>query len=500
MSFKEYNQDQPFLFPPTMHEFIPDGHLAHVVNDIVNELDLNELYARYAAKGCSAYHPQMLLKVLFYGYAVGERSSRILAHRLMSDVAYMYLSGMQQPDFRTVNRFRKDNIALLKDLFVQIVRVCVEMGMVSVGRIAIDGTKIKANASYSNTKSMKDIEKDMEHIDRQIEELLKESELVDQQEDALMGDRSPYDIDEALRDKHVRKERIAKAKEKLLKNKNKEINLTDDESMTMLHRRYAGEPSYNGQVAVEEKKGVIVAATMTNNPADYDGLPELVGQTEVNTGEKPQEVLADSGFSSYENLEYLDDNNIQGYMPDQYMASVNKGRRKNTEFHKSKFTYHKDTDTYKCSQGHTLAFKSMIQRTRKPPLKIYQCKKCKNCGVKTMCTRTSYRTVSYDEREPLMQRMRDLLNTKEGQAIYRKRKHMVEPVFGDMKFNRNYQRLLLRTKLKAKGEFMLMCIAHNIRKIAKYKMKTTHTSALENISSYLCEIFLNFSPIGVYCC
>lgn len=114
---------------------------------------------------------------------------------------YMYLSGMQQPDFRTSNRFRKDNIGLLKDLFVQIVQVCVDMGMVSVGRIAIDGTKIKGNASYTQTKDMKDIDKELKEIDRQIEKILKESEAVDKQEDEQYGDSSPYEVDEALRDK-----------------------------------------------------------------------------------------------------------------------------------------------------------------------------------------------------------------------------------------------------------------------------------------------------------
>jgi len=130
VSFKEYNQDQLFLLPPSLHEFLPEGHLARVINDIVDALDLRELYDRYSDLGCSAFHPQMMLKVLFYGYATGERGSRVISHRLRSDVGYMYLSGLQQPDFRTINRFRKDNIDLLKGLFVQVVRLCREMGMV----------------------------------------------------------------------------------------------------------------------------------------------------------------------------------------------------------------------------------------------------------------------------------------------------------------------------------------------------------------------------------
>jgi transposase len=217
VSFKEYNQDQLFLLPRSLHEFLPEGHLARAINEVINELDLRGLYDRYSDLGCTAYHPQMMLKVLFYGYAMGERSSRVIAHRLRSDVAYMYLSALQQPDFRTISRFRKDNIEVLKGFFVQIVRLCVGMGMVSVGTIAMDGTKLKANASYRKTKRGKDLDRELEAIDEQIEAILRESEEVDAREDEQMGeDQSPYEVAQALRDKQEFKERLKRAKEKLL--------------------------------------------------------------------------------------------------------------------------------------------------------------------------------------------------------------------------------------------------------------------------------------------
>jgi len=200
VSFKEYNQDQLFLLPPSLHEFLPTDHLAHVINEVVQELDLRELYDRYSDLGCTAYHPQMMLKVLFYGYAMGERSSRVIAHRLRSDVGYMYLSALQQPDFRTINRFRKDNIDLLHGFFVQIVRVCREMGMVSVGRIAIDSTKRKANASYRRTKRVEELDKEMEAIDREISLIFRECEEIDQREDEQMGEgQSLYEVVPELR-------------------------------------------------------------------------------------------------------------------------------------------------------------------------------------------------------------------------------------------------------------------------------------------------------------
>jgi transposase len=449
---------------------------------VVDELDLRELYGRYSDLGSSAYHPQMMLKVLFHGYAMGERSSRVIAHRLRSDVAYMYLSALQQPDFRTINRFRKGNVDLLRGFFVQIVGLCVELGMVSIGTIAIDGTKLKANASYRRTKRGKELDEEMKEIDKQIESMLRESEEVDQREDELMGeDEGLYEVPDELKDKQRLRERLRGAKEKILKRGSKEINLTDEEATTMLHLGYRADPSYNGQIAVEESHGVIVAATLSNNPADYEALEELVRQTKENTGDKPSEVLGDSGFSSYENLEYLEEEEIEGYIPDQGMESIRKGTCQHPEFHKSGFKYDEGGDHFHCPMGKPLSFRGLQKREGKPDLRIYRCLDCLGCERKSECTKADYRTISLDSRESLMQKMRDRLESEEGRAKYGKRKWMVEPVFGDMKQNRNYRGLLLRGKLKAMGEFLMMCIAHNVRKIARYLVKPGNGSLSQPI-------------------
>jgi transposase len=411
----------------------------------------------------------MMLKVLFYGYAMGERSSRVMAHRLKSDVAYMYLSALQQPDFRTINRFRKDNIDVLRGLFVQIIRLCVEMGMVSVGTIAIDGTKLKANASYRRTKKAVDLDEDIREIDRQIGSILRECEEVDRREDELMGeDQSPYEVTPELKDKQKLKERLRRAKEKILVQGAREINLTDEEATTMLHRGYRAEPSYNGQIAVEKSHGVIVGVTLSNNPADYEALAELVEQVEKGTGEKPKEVLADSGYSSYENLQYLEEKDITGYIPDQSMESIRKGTCKFPEFDKSRFQYDEMGDRYICPMGKSLPYKGLLRREGKPDIRIYRCMDCPRCERKVECTKAECRSISRDPREFLMGKMRVRLDTKEGKEEYGKRKYMVEPIFGDMKHNRNMRGLWLRGKRKAGGEFLIMCIAHNLRKIARY--------------------------------
>lgn len=462
MSFKEYTQDQPFLLPLSLHDFVEEGHLARVVNDVVNLLDLEALYARYSEFGCSAYHPQMMLKVLFYGYATGERSSRVLAHRLKSDVAYMYLSGCHRPDFRTLNRFRKDNLEVLKSLFVQVVRLCKAMGMLSVGTLCIDGTKLKANAAQRKTKTEASLQEDIQTIEEKMARILSESETVDEDEDAAYGERSPYEVEEALSAAKTRKEKLKEAKETLAERGEKTINVTDEDARTMVHKGYACEPSYNAFIAVEERHGVIVEAHLSTNASDYDALKPLVDGAEHNTQEACKTLLADSGFSSYENMEYLEKRGTTGYMPDQDMESLNKGTRKNVNFHKSQFVYDKKQDRYLCPMGKPLLFRQAFSPTKR----LYRGIACPSCAWRSECTKGKYRHVSQDQREYLQFAMRHRLQTPEGKHLYRKRAYLVEPVFGDLKHNRKCKDLLLRGKFKAYGEFLLMCITYNLRKIA----------------------------------
>ncbi len=248
-------------------------------------------------------------------------------------------------------------------------------------------------------------------------------------EDELMGEDSPYEVIPEPKDKQGLKEKIKKAKERLLAKGSKEINLTDEEAVTMLHKGYRPEPSYNGQIAVEEKSGVIVAATLTNNPADYEALTGLIEETETNTGDSPLEVVADSGFSSYENLQYLEEKGIEGYIPDQKMESIRKGTCMHPEFHKSRFNYNKTDDTYTCPMGKTLTYKGLMKREGKPDIRMYRCDACPALNRRAECTKAEYRTISLDPREYLFEKMRVRLDTKEGKKRYSRRKYLVEPVF-----------------------------------------------------------------------
>ena len=469
MFFKEYHQQQPFLLPPALEDFVSADHLARVINEVVNSLDLGELSARYSELGCAAYHPQMLLKVLFYGYATGERSSRKLAHRVRSDVAYRYLAGMQCPDFRTINRFRKGHLEVLQGLFVQMVRLCQALGMVRVGLIALDGTKVKANASLRQRVGKEELAQGLAAVEEEIQRILTEATVTDEQEDAQEGEeQSGYEVPEALRDAHCRKERLLQARAQLAAAGSKQVNLTDPDAPIMFHQRKQPQPSYNGQIAVDAQQGIIVAATVSTSSADQDAVPVLVTQTTTITGTPPAEVVADAGFASADNYLTLAERQITGYIPDQKDVSLRRGTAQHPEFKKPQFTYEAASDTYRCPQGKRLIYHNTQRNKQGIPIRMYQGQDCPECARRNECTTARYRRISRDPREAVVQQMRDRIDSATGKQRLRLRRQLVEPIFGHLKHNWKFRVFLLRGKVKVTGEFLLMGIAYNLKKMAKW--------------------------------
>jgi transposase len=259
--FKKYDQNQQFLFPLSLENFIPEDHIARILNDIIEGIDITAIESTYSEDGCPAYHPLLLLKILLYGYTIDIRSSRDIYNMTYNDTAFMYLAAMQHPDFRTICRFRSTHLDSIKDVFSQVVTVCKEMGMLGAGKISLDGTKIKASASVKQSK-------DADALDKEIDRILKESIEIDEAEDEMYGESSPYQIPEELVNKKRRLETILAAKEKLEKKKLDKINVTDNDAKIMKHKDGSKKPSYNGQIAVDDKEQVIVAADLVDDQND----------------------------------------------------------------------------------------------------------------------------------------------------------------------------------------------------------------------------------------
>lgn len=427
-SYRPYYPDEDLLLPPSLREWLPENHLAYFVSDVVDQLNLSAMDAVYGneKRGQPPYDPRMMTKLLVYAYCVGVFSSRRIERRLVEDIAFRVLAAENQPNFRTISDFRKIHLRTLEGLFEQVLRIALEAGAIQVGRIALDGTKIKANASKHKAMSydrMKEKEKD---IRAQVRDLIAQAEAADTDEDARhgkdkRGDQLPAEL--ARRETRLKKIREAKralearAREKAAveggepdqaKPKEKDqYNFTDPQSRIMPGSDGIIQ-GYNAQAAVEPSLQLIVGQTVTQASNDKQQLVPMLEVIEQQSGQRPAEILADSGYCSEKNLEVLESPNqperrIEGYIATQ--------RQKHDEYKQP------------CPKG---------------PLP-------KNA------TRVD--------------RMRRKLKTKAGKTVYAARKTIVEPVFGPIKHARGFRQFLLRGIDKVRGEWSLVCLTHNVLKL-----------------------------------
>jgi len=458
---RPYNQDQMELFPPNVRSLIESDHLCLVVNDVVKELNLSCLYQKIASEGNPSYHPAMMLKVLFYAYAKGIFSSRKIAEALKEHIPFIFLAAWQKPDFRTISDFRKNNLNELGLLFSQTVELCKQLGMVTLGHIAIDGTKIKANASDAGTY-------DHRRIDREICRWLEQADAVDKQEDERYGfGKTGDELPDDVKDPKKRIQKLKELKTHLDQRGSEKINKTDPDAVFM-KTRHGIKTSYNAQVAVDKDHQVIIAADVTRDASDVNQLLPMIEQAKENTSAEIIRLSADSGYSSGENLKALDQRHIDAYIPDREYQAQQRGKEVD-DFHKDSFIYDDDRDRYICPEGEELLFSHLQSRKDKESLRIYRGKSCTDCSRFGRCTvNETGRTISRHPYEKELRQMRQKLDSDKGKAIYGQRKHTVEPPFGHIKSIMGFTSFLLRRIGKVKNEFKIVSIAHNLRKIWLY--------------------------------
>lgn len=391
LNVRPYDNRTQQLFPSCIGDYLSEDHLAHVVDDVVGQMDLRGLYDRISPVGPPSYHPALMVKVWFYGYATGVFSSRKLARKLETDVAFIYLAGMQRPNFRTLSDFRKEHVEELGELFVQIVRLCRQLGMVSLGQISLDGTVIKGNASRSETYDEERLVREEREIVEGIEAYLRQAEAVDQEEDEAYGaGRRRDELPKELRSGKARLERITVAKAELRDRQPSErrgertVNLTDPEAT---FQRQGGRvvPGCRGEVVVDGEEQVIVAAEVTSGQ-DHDQLIPLVDEALANTGRKegsePIVLTADSAYSSGRNLAELEvRERIDPYIPDGGLQAQERGtgRREAARFHKDRFRYHPEGDYYVCPLGQRLRSWTRTWGKRGYRVALYRCEAGERC-------------------------------------------------------------------------------------------------------------------------
>ena len=434
--FRPWMVNEVWLLPPSVQEFVPEGHAAHLVRDIVaEELDLSAILSTYTEpRGYPPYHPAMMVALLLYAYSSGVYSSRRIARGCEERLDFQAVTAMNRPDFRTISEFRRRHLAALAELFVQVLVLCRRAGLVGLGHVALDGTKLRANASKHKAMSYARMGPAEAGLAAEVEGWLAQAEGTDAEEDAALGaDRRGDEMPAWMRGKQRRLQRIRAAKAELeaeawateaakpdpgckadgsprgrrgrkpkhppgVPKPDAQRNSTDPESRIMKGRDGFVQ-AYNAQAAVDAKAQVILAHHLTNNASDQDGLGPLLDAAAANTKATPVEVSADSGFCSEANLADLAGRGIRGY--------VATGRAKHPDGGEER------------------------------------------------------------RRGPLVSAMRRRLRRAGRRSRYRLRKQVVEPVFGQIKQARDFRQFLLRGIGKVKHEWALICTAHNLTKLAR---------------------------------
>jgi transposase len=463
--FKPVNNQQYFLLPPSVEDFIPSDHLARVINEVVETINVNEIEVKYSFLGQKSYHPHLLLKLLFYGYSIGIRSGRKIAMACESDTAFMYLAAMYKPDFRTINDFRKNNIAFIRTAFIHIVQLCKGLGMCKAGSLILDSTKLKANANADRSKNKEQYEQWLERIDTDIKGMLDEATQTDEQEDKQYGNSRGDELPAALRSKQKLKEKIKEVLEQMSNDKER-INLTDREAK-FIKNNGSIDLNYSCQTAISED-GIIVGAYTTNSCSDRTETIKSVNNAEQTTQESYTEVLADSGYASFDNYEELASHNKVIYIPDQQLNTETE--KEENPYHRNHFVYDPIKDCFICPQNKELPYAYEVNHKRtKQQSKVYICKACPSCNKQETCTKGTYRQIHVEKREHLRREIRERLNNPQGKLTYLKRMR-IESIFGNIKHNLKYVHLYLKGVAKTTAEWQLICIGHNLKRIYQFKM------------------------------
>lgn len=462
-NFRPYDQSQDFFITVSKKAFLDSEHPAAVIDQVVERLDLEAVYADYAKEGNPPYHPKMMLKVLFYGYYCGIMSCRTIWEQVIHRADFMYLAAGQVPNFRTINSFRLRHLGRLSGLFTQIVYLCGTLGLIGFEHLAIDGQKIEANASFRRSKNLKQVKKEYEKVKRGLEKLLRK------------------EVHEAFPEqkKDTRKRRLEKQIEELesfqkeleqLEDEDARLNMTDRDAKVMRHKDGSSTPSYTHQSAVDDAYGVVTAVhTTCGNDRSEDLLP-LVDQSEQNSGKSHTAVTADCGFCDYQILEEVETQRKEEfYVPDRRYETEKKNTKKHGLYTQKDFPGSEEGG-YCCPAGRQMEYKGICTISTQQ-VHHYIGIGCDRCERKDRCTKGKKRHLYINVREPYRKKMREKLSSDEGREIYMKRQGTVEPVHGDDQKNKGWIQHHLRGLEKAAGEFLLVRIATNLGKIITFRTR-----------------------------
>jgi len=510
--FKKYEPTQAFLLPPSLDELIDQQHPVRTVGQVIDQIDIDALMKKYKGGGASSYHPRLLLKVLVYAYISNVYSSRKIEAACKENIHFMWLAGMNKPDHHTINRFRSERLRhVLQEVFSQVVLLLADAGHLTLKEVFTDGTKMEANANRYTFVWGKAIKTNRERIKTQLKELWAYTQKVAAEEltddtppdfDKIDGEEVKKTIDrinEAIKDKPVSKEVKAKLnyakknwagkleqyelQEQILDGRNSYSKTDTDATFMRMKEDHMKngqlKPGYNLQISTNNQ--YIVNYSIHHNPTDTTTLPAHIDQHTTLYQHTPEVVVADAGYGSEQNYDYLEGKGITAYVKYNHFDKDQQARaslgRKNAAEDKKPFTveklfYNEAQDHYICPMGQVMnkiwEGKQTTAAGYKRTISKYRAQNCEGCPLRTACHKAKGNRIIEVSHEGLRLKRQaaERLRTEEGIAYRKRRCHDVEPVFVNLKQNKGFRRFMLRGNEKMLIEAGLLAIAHNLKKKA----------------------------------
>jgi len=516
--FKDYKQGQQSgLFPLDISELVPGHHLVRQINTVIDRLDVGKLDGFFSKSGASSYHPQMMLKVIIYAYATKNYSCRNIAAMLRQDITYMWLSGMQTPDFNTINRFRSVYLKdVLEDVFSEVLLFLHEHDFIKFENYFVDGTKLEADAGKYSHVWRKNTERYKAAVQKRVVELMKEIEEFNEKENKLYDGKDLPELGEESEISSEDVEQVAQAISKRLTNKQESLEKKEqikiqskinklsreqanlekyekqesvlgernsysktDEDASMMRMKGTDElrPGYNIQASSENQ--FLTNISVGQNASDSVCFPEHLKKN-IQRGEKfvPDSYVGDSGYGSEENYEALEKESIDNYFKFSSFHNEQKESHKENIFHKDNLFYDKANNCFICPHNRKLAYretkKIVTGNGFEQTVNIYESESCQECPLKQRCTKAKgNRVIQVNPNlEKHKEKARENLLSDKGIELRKKRGPEIETFFGDLKHNQKYERIRLRGLEKANMEMLWLSICYNIRKASILLNKT----------------------------
>lgn len=542
--FKPLPLNSPELFPVNIFERIPENHPVHLINDVVDKLDISKIMAEYKGGGTTAFAPRMMLKVLFYSYLSNVYSCRKIAKALNENIHFMWISGNSTPDFRTINNFRGQKLKHhIHDLFAEVVKMLQELQVLSLDIQYIDGTKIESAANKYTFVWRGSVEKNKAKLEEKIKKVLGD---IDQQIQQDNQEANQQEVPQKI-DSNLLKQKLGEINQKLKessKSTQKQLQKLQEEHLPRLEKyeqqlETLGDrnsfsktdedatfmrmkedhmkngqlkPAYNPQISTENQ--YITHFSIHQKPNDTTTLSVHLEGFNQKYNKQSKQVVADSGYGSQENYELLERNGIEAFVKFNYFHKEQKRSFKNNPFGIQNLFYNQEKDFYVCTMGQRMEkvcdSKRISSNGYESQVSIYQAKNCQGCPLRGMCyqAKTNRRIEVNHRLNELKNKARALLLSPEGIEKRSKRPVEVEAVFGQLKSNNKFNRFTLRGLDKVNIEFGLMALGHNFRKWAgQLTQKGKNNGVLGSFNSNLCllkefiSFILNFGKLRAenYC-